>query len=358
MTEQPSSAPSSNQDRSAALVVDHISKTYPVPFLRLKKMFGRKFKPPVEAVKDVSFEVREGEIFGLIGPNGAGKTTLTKMIATLIQPTSGQVTVKGFDSVRDDEEVRRNVGLAGAEERSFYWRLNAEQNLLFFARLYGLSGKRARQRIAELLELLQLGDLSRRRFAELSTGNKQRLAVARAMLANPPVLLLDEPTRSLDPIAAVRMRATIKSLTQNEERRVTVFLTSHNLAEVEELCDRVAVIGHGEIRALDSPRNLRTTHTESERVSISFTAPDAMEVESALRAAFSIQCLTLERGASSDAWMLKFSRKNEDDMLDRALRVLQKSNCVIRGIDSERATLLDVLESYEAKETAEQEEGK
>jgi ABC-2 type transport system ATP-binding protein len=347
-----------NSSRSAAFSLDHISKTYPVPFLRLKKMFGRKFKPPVEAVKDVSFEVGEGEIFGLIGPNGAGKTTLTKMVATLIQPTSGQVTVKGFDSVRDDEEVRRNVGLASAEERSFYWRLNAEQNLLFFARLYGLSGKQAKQRIAELLELLQLSEFARRRFAELSTGNKQRLSVARALLANPPILLLDEPTRSLDPIAAARMRATIKSLTQDRESRVTVFLTSHNLAEVEELCDRVAVIGRGEIRALDTPHNLKAGHTESEEVSITFTANDAMEVERALRATFSVQSLTLERSELNNAWLLKFSRQDADDMLDSAVRVLQQSSCVIRGIESRRATLLDVLESYEERDTAGNEESK
>jgi ABC-2 type transport system ATP-binding protein len=340
------------QSSSPALSIDHISKTYPIPFLRVKKMFGRKFKPPVEAVRDVSFNVSEGEIFGLIGPNGAGKTTLTKMIATLIQPTSGQVTVKGFDSVRDDEEVRRNIGLAGAEERSFYWRLNAEQNLLFFARLYGLSGGRAQQRIAELLELLQLGELSRRRFAELSTGNKQRLSVARAMLASPPILLLDEPTRSLDPIAAVRMRATIKSLTQDRDKRMTVFLTSHNLAEVEELCDRVAIISRGEIRALDTPRNLKTTHTDNERVSIGFIAQDAMEVEAALRESFHIQSLTLERGAGADVWLLAFARKSGDDMLDRALRVLQQNHCMISSVESEQATLLDVLESYEAKEPA------
>src|SRR6266850_2839493 len=166
-------------------------QTYPVPFLRLKKLLRRKFKPPVEALRDVSFNIRAGEIFGLIGPNGAGKTTLTKIIATLIQPTEGSATVNGHDTVRDDERVRRNVGLAGAEERSFYWRLTAEQNLLFFARLHGLSARSARDRISELLALLDLQDLARRRFAELSTGNKQRLSVARALLANPPVLLLD-----------------------------------------------------------------------------------------------------------------------------------------------------------------------
>src|SRR5256714_4287726 len=211
---------SGSRNGDAAVSIDHISKTYPVPFLRLKKALKRKFKPPVEALRDISFEIHEGEIFGLIGPNGAGKTTLTKIIATLVQPTTGQVNVKGFDSVLDDEDVRRNVGLAGAEERSFYWRLTAEQNLLFFARLHGLSTARATARIDELFQLLDLNDLARRRFAELSTGNKQRLAVARAMLAHPPVLLLDEPTRSLDPIAAARIRGTIKSLTQ--EGRVTV----------------------------------------------------------------------------------------------------------------------------------------
>src|SRR5690349_22143920 len=209
------------QSRKAVLSVDHISKTYPVPFLRLKKALKRKFKPPVEAVRDVSFEVREGEIFGLIGPNGAGKTTLTKMIATLIQPTEGNVSVKGFDSVRDDTAVRRNVGLAGAEERSFYWRLNVEQNLQFFARLHGLSSADAEKKISELLRLLQLEDSGKKRFAELSTGNKQRLSVARAMLADPPVVLLDEPARALDPLAAARMRVTVKSRPQDQTGRGT-----------------------------------------------------------------------------------------------------------------------------------------
>jgi ABC-2 type transport system ATP-binding protein len=343
----PAAKSSASPNGKVAVSVDRISKTYPVPFLRLKKALKRKFKPPVEALHDVSFEVREGEIFGLIGPNGAGKTTLTKIIATLIQPTEGQVTVEGFDSVHNDEDVRRNVGLAGAEERSFYWRLTAEQNLLFFARLHGLSSAHAARRIAELLEMLQLEESARKRFAELSTGNKQRLSVARAMLADPPVLLLDEPTRSLDPLAAARMRATIKSLAQDAAKRVTVFLTSHNLAEVEELCDRVAIISRGEIRALDAPRNLRATHSDNERVSITFAAEDAMQVETALREAFSTHPFTLGRSETKDGWLLTFSRKTGDTILDTVLRVLQQNGAVIRNVETERATLLDVLESYE-----------
>jgi ABC-2 type transport system ATP-binding protein len=344
---------SSGQNGSVAVCVDHISKTYPVSFVRLKKLLRRKFKPPVEAVRDVSFAVSEGEIFGLIGPNGAGKTTLTKMIATLIQPTAGSVTVRGCDSVRDDEEVRRNVGLAGAEERSFYWRLTAEQNLLFFARLYGMSGAHAKRRISELLQMVQLEGDARRRFAELSTGNKQRLAVARAMLADPPVLLLDEPTRSLDPLAATRMRTTIKNLAQDSAKRVTVFLTSHNLAEVEELCDRVAIISRGEIKALDTPENLRATHSDNEEVSITFVVEDAMRVEAALRKEFTNHPLTLGRSPTQDGWTLALARKTDDRLLDGLLRLLHKHGALVKSVESRRATLLEVLESYEETETAE-----
>ena len=324
--------------------VDHLSKTYPVSFLRLKKLLRRKFKPPVEALRNVTFNINEGEIFGLIGPNGAGKTTLTKVIATLVQPTSGVVTVKGHDTVSDDQQVRRKVGLAGAEERSFYFRLTAEQNLLFFARLYGLSGGSAKQRIAELLEALELGDIARRRFAELSTGNKQRLSVARAMLANPPVLLLDEPTRSLDPIAAARMRALIKSLVQNH--RATIFLTSHNLAEVEELCDRVAIISKGDIRAIDTPHNLRAMHTDEEEVTIHFSSLNATDAESSLSRAFPPDTFVLE--PQHEATTLKFRHMPGDDVLDRMLRVLQQSGALIQSVQSKHATLLDVLEQYES----------
>jgi ABC-2 type transport system ATP-binding protein len=337
----------SPEDRSITVSIDHLSKTYPVPFLRLKKFFRRKFKPPVEALRDVSFQIREGEIFGLIGPNGAGKTTLTKIIATLIQPTSGEVTVRGSDTVRDDAQVRRNIGLASAEERSFYWRLTAEQNLLFFARLYGLSGSEAKRRIRTLFEMFELKELARRRFAELSTGNKQRLAVARAMLAQPSVLLLDEPTRSLDPIAAARLRSTISSLARAGEIRATIFLTSHNLAEVEELCDRVAIISKGEIRALDTPHNLRAAHTRNEEVSIIFSPDVADDVNLALRQAFTEQSFTLERASRDERWRLNFSREAEDATLDKVLGVLHQSRAIIRTVEIKRATLLEVLEQYE-----------
>lgn len=331
--------------------IDRLSKTYPQPLARLKEIFFRRpAKPPVRALAEVSFDVRAGEIFGLIGRNGAGKTTLTKVIATLVQPTSGTVTVNGFDSVRDDERVRAQVGLATAEERSFYWRLTVEQNLMFFARLHGLSDTAARRRVIELVRQFELKELVARRFGELSTGNKQRMAFARALLPRPPVLLLDEPTRSLDPLAAARMRALIQSLAGSAPP-VTVLLTSHNLAEVAELCARVAVISRGRIRALDTPKKLRATHGQSERVELSVRGITRERARELLAQLFD----DLEIKEDGAALHIAFTRESGDERLDAAVRVLQENGASLLSFDSERATLLDVLESYEREQEAEEE---
>ena len=333
-----------------AVSVQNLSKTYPVPLSRLRRVFRRKGGAPVEALRGVSLDIREGEVFGLIGRNGAGKTTLTKIIATLVQPTSGAVTVRGLDSVRDDERVRAQVGLATAEERSFYWRLTAEQNLLFFARLYGLSGRAARARVEELIAGVELVEVARRRFGELSTGNKQRMALARALLNRPPVLLLDEPTRSLDPLAAARVRALINSLAQGDPP-ATVLLTSHNLAEVEELCRRIAVISRGRIRAAGTPAGVRAAHRQQERVTLTLRGLTPAEASRSVK-----REIEIARGADESdvtfeevhgAVVLRFTREPGDDALDRALRVLHGAGARIVSCDSERGSLLDVLETYE-----------
>jgi ABC-2 type transport system ATP-binding protein len=341
-----------------AISIQNVSKTYPVPLARARQLFRMKAREPVEALRSVSFDVREGEIFGLIGRNGAGKTTLVKIIATLVQPTEGAVTVRGFDSVRDDGRVRAQVGLAGAEERSFYWRLTVEQNLVFFARLFGLSARAARSRIDELLELLELSDLRRRRFGELSTGNKQRMAVARALLNSPPVLLLDEPTRSLDPLAAARMRELIATLARGTPR-VTVLLTSHNLAEVEELCERVAIISRGRIRAVDTPRDLRDAHRLRERVHVTFRGLDAASARVLLCAAtekFQTGVGSVDFEFSPDAVTVSFTRESGDERLHLVVRALIEAGARVVSCESERGTLLDVLETFE-RETEEEGRG-
>jgi ABC-2 type transport system ATP-binding protein len=297
--------------------IQNVSKTYPSSFPRLKKLLRLPAKEPVEALRNVSFEVGEGEIFGLIGKNGAGKTTLTKIIATLVQPTSGKVSVNGFDSVKDEIKVRSLIGLATAEERSFYWRLSCEQNLLFFARLYGMKDREANARILELFAELGLTELAKRRFSDLSTGNKQRLAVARALLANPPCLLLDEPTHSLDPIAAASMRELIASL-----KNVSILLTSHNLTEIEELCNRVAIISKGEIKAVGKPDDLRRQHKQTQQVTITFNLANNLQTKT-------------------------FSREVDDDLLGNKINELTVKGAKIIDVETKKATLLDVLESYE-----------
>jgi ABC-2 type transport system ATP-binding protein len=313
-----------------AISIRNLSKTYPVGFPRIRALFRRPAKEPVEALREVSFDVQAGEIFGLIGRNGAGKTTLTKIVATLVQPTTGSVSVRGNDSVAHDEQVRREIGLATAEERSFYWRLTAEQNLMFFARLHGLSDRFAKQRIRELFAKLELEEVARRRFGEMSTGNKQRLAVARAMLASPPVLLLDEPTRSLDPLAAARMRELISSLAK-EDPPVTILLTSHNLAEVETLCQRVAIISRGSIRAIDTPQQLRGLTSKAEQVHITVSGLNGAD----------------------ESTKISFIRQSGGHQLDDTLRDLQKRGARIVDVETDRGSLLDVLEWFESKDKTE-----
>jgi ABC-2 type transport system ATP-binding protein len=322
----------------SAVTVKNLFKTYPTSFPRLKKFLRLPVKPAVEALKNVSFEIAENEIFGLIGKNGAGKTTLTKIIATLVQPTGGQVSVKNFDSVKDEVKVRSLIGLATAEERSFYWRLTSEQNLLFFARLYGMTDKSARNRINEVFERLGLTELKKRRFAELSTGNKQRLAVARALLPAPPVLLLDEPTRSLDPLAAAGMRDLIRSL-----KGVSVLLTSHNLSEVEELCNRVAIISKGEIRTVGTPKSLRLRHKQTQTVKIILENTS----EQALRNKLSDKLQNYKFENNAETFSIIFEREADDDLLGKTVSYLNEHGAKILDIETEKPTLLDVLESYE-----------
>ncbi|MBA3334230.1 MAG: ABC transporter ATP-binding protein [Acidobacteria bacterium] len=322
----------------SSISIQNISKVYPPSFPRLKKFLHLNIKPSVEALRDVSIDIQEGEIFGLIGRNGAGKTTLTKIIATLVQPSGGQVLVKGFDTVSAEVKVRSLIGLATAEERSFYWRLTSHQNLMFFARLYGMKDDAARQRIAELFEQLDLDELRNRDFSELSTGNKQRLAVARALIPNPPILLLDEPTRSLDPVAAEKMRELILSL-----KGISILLTSHNLAEVEELCGRIAIISRGEIRAIETPENLRLFHKQTQTVKVSFTNLTEKNLKPIL--ADFLNDFTIEQ--KRDFLELEFAREANDDLLGKTISKLNETGAKILEITTEKATLLDVLESYE-----------
>lgn len=205
------------------------------------------------AVDSVSLEVSPGEVLALLGPNGAGKTTTVRMLTSVLQPTSGWAKVAGNDVVENPRKVRSIVGVL-TENHGLYNRMRAEEYLLFFGQIYGLSAQERKQRCEALLKRFGLKDAARRRVGEFSKGMRQKLALARAMMHDPAVLLLDEPTSAMDPESARLVRDMIKDLKSN---RRTILICTHNLAEAEELADRIAIIRQGEIIAAGSPAELR-----------------------------------------------------------------------------------------------------
>ena len=233
-----------------AIEVSHLRRTF-VSHIGVIRRTARE----IVAVEDVSFKIQEGELFGLLGPNGAGKTTTTKMLTTLLIPTSGTAAVKGFDVVRDADQVRRRIGFIFGGERGLYWRLSGIDNLRYFASLYNVDPDATKKRIEYLLDMVGLNGRGEEKVQGYSRGMKQRLHVARTLLHNPDILFLDEPTLGLDPVGAREFRQVILNL---QSERKTILLTTHYMFEADALCDRIAVINHGRIIALDTPGGLKS----------------------------------------------------------------------------------------------------
>jgi ABC-2 type transport system ATP-binding protein len=224
----------------------------------------RKVKQVV-AVDDISFDVREGELFGLLGPNGAGKTTTIKMLTTLLIPSGGSASIQGFDVVKDADKVRPRIGFIYGGERGLYWRLSGLDNLRYFSTLYYVNPDVAKKRIPQLIEMVGLSGREKEKVEGYSRGMRQRLHIARALLHDPQVLFLDEPTLGLDPIGARELRAAVLNL-QSENK--TILLTTHYMFEADALCQRIAVINQGKIVALDTPEKLKNTVSDLSVVEI------------------------------------------------------------------------------------------
>jgi len=216
-------------------------------------VFGRKVKE-VLAVDGIDFCVAQGELFGLLGPNGAGKTTTVKMLTTLLTPTEGDASVLGHDLMREADRIRRRIGFVFGGERGLYWRLSACDNLIYFANLYHVPPEVHKRRIPYLLELVGLAGRGDEKIEGYSRGMKQRLHIARALLHDLELLFLDEPTMGLDPVGARELRGTIRDL---QAEKKTILLTTHYMFEADALCQRIAVINHGLIVALDTPTELK-----------------------------------------------------------------------------------------------------
>jgi len=217
------------------------------------------------AVKGIDLRVERGEIFGVLGPNGAGKTTTLRMLATLLEPTSGDVRILGIDVKTHPREIRASLGAMLSGERSLYWKLTARENLEYFAALYHVPPKEQRARIDGALLAVKLADRADDYVERYSTGMRQRLALARALLPDPPLVILDEPTVGLDPQSARDLRDRVRELKRQGR---TVLLTTHYMEEADQLCDRIAIIDHGEIVALDTPAALKRRIRAEEVVSL------------------------------------------------------------------------------------------
>ena len=281
----------------------------------------------VVAVDDVSFGIQEGELFGLLGPNGAGKTTTVKMLTTLLIPTSGSASVKGFDVVARADEVRKRIGFIFGGERGLYWRLSGIDNLRYFASLYNVDYDITKKRIPFLLDMVGLNGRGDEKVQGYSRGMKQRLHVARTLLHNPDVLFLDEPTLGLDPVGAREFRQVILNL-QSEKK--TILLTTHYMFEADALCDRIAIINHGSIIASDTPTGLKSHVSDLNVVEVeTFGVPDSMIAK--LRALPFADALSVEDQGQKQMLLIQTSRGAEagPDVMS-ALEGLKVGRVIVR----------------------------
>lgn len=298
------------------------------------------------AVDGVSFGVQRGEIFGLLGPNGAGKTTTIRMLSTLLEPTGGTATVNGYDIVRQTGLVRQSLGAVLTGERSIYWKLTGRENLEYFAALYHLPPAAARDRIAELLERLELSNRADEYVERYSSGMKQRIAIAKALLANPPVLLLDEPTVGLDPQSARNLRELILEI-KGEGR--TILLTTHYMEEADQLCDRIGIIDLGKIIALDTPAALKRSMAQLDVMQLELEGFDP-DLAGALNALPMVQNVVSQPSGTDGAWSLALHTTDSRRALPGLIEIIGSRAGRIQHLQIAQPTLEDVFIALTGKQ--------
>lgn len=319
----------------------------PVEVRSLSKTFNtkegplfRKTQKSVTALDDVNFSVKKGEIFGLLGPNGAGKTTTIKTVCTLIQPTSGEVYVNGHNVVKDSQRARQDLGVMLTGDRTLYWKLSGRENLEYFAALYHMGGAAAKQRIEQLLKLVGLDDRQNTLVENYSTGMRIRLSFAKAILHEAPVILLDEPTMSLDPQSARLIREIIQDLRKTGH---SILLTTHYMEEADQLSDRVAVIDHGKIIAMAPPGELKETVLKSEIIEIEAQNINPQVVEKLRGIPTITEVVSTIDDAAAQKGVIKVHASGGKQVIPEMLGVLVKGDVEISNVKVATPTLEDVF---------------
>ncbi|MFZ1134058.1 MAG: ATP-binding cassette domain-containing protein [Candidatus Korobacteraceae bacterium] len=308
-----------------AIVVDHITKIY----------------GDFTAVDDVSFTVKQGEIFGLLGPNGAGKSTLIRMMTTLLPITKGRAVINGYDVAKDPDDARHCMGVIPQAMTSDI-DLTVEENLSIYAKLYGVPAAERERNITELLETVDLTKWRGAQTKTLSGGMRRRLEIARGLVHNPRIFFLDEPTTGLDPVSRV---AVWEMLTDIKSRHgLTILITTHYMDEADRLCDRVAIVDHGKLVALDSPIALKATVPGSNVIETQFSHPTAnwMEQLQKLEDVTSVQA----QGGDSYRILTSNGSKTTTELVELAVR----SNVELKALSVQNTTLDDVFVHYTGRQ--------
>jgi ABC-2 type transport system ATP-binding protein len=325
--------------------VTRVSKSFPVDYSlasQLTRFWRHKQRRTV--LHDIDLTIRRGEIFGLLGPNGAGKTTLLKMLATLLLPDAGTIRITGIDAVARPLAVKRRIGFSIADERSFYYRLSARENLEFFGTLAGIESNALKRRTTEVADVVGLGYALDRPLKAFSSGMRQRLAIARALLADPDLLIFDEPTRAIDPIHALELRTMIRETLVGSLGK-TVLLSTNILEEAWSTCDRVAIISAGRIAAEGSPADLAARFAERRRFAVTFDRLDE-GLAARVRALDGVADVEVRRDGSGDVMLISIELRGR--AFTELLATLSSNGSIVRAMREVDDALFDVFRATTA----------
>jgi ABC-2 type transport system ATP-binding protein len=313
--------------------VERLSKVY---HTRQRQGLFKSENQEVSALREVSLEIRPGEVFGLLGPNGAGKTTLIKCLTTLLVPTSGEAWVNGYHLTHEDNAIRASVGCMLMGERGLYWKLTGRENLIFFGALYHLTPAARRRRAAEIIERLKLQEIADRTVETYSSGQRMKLAFGKALINDAPLLILDEPTNTLDLPSAHELRAVVRELNAAGK---TVIYTTHIMAEAETLCNRVAIVDRGQVLALGTVPELKASLGREEVIRIEGVIPSRASAAVGKLGGVSQAAVAAVNGHTT----LTVVAQDQRALLPRLIETLTANNAVVQRIAPEEVTLEDVF---------------